>query len=110
MNTLKLKLNDNNLDQVVNYLIHKGKFDYENHGANMSVLISDNIRLIDMTAHVNIVILKKEADYIYIDVISGGGEDGLLDFSGLVNKDYTGITARTIYDYAELYELLIEKV
>jgi hypothetical protein len=76
----------------------------------MSVLISDNLRLIDMTAHLNMIILKQDASCIYLDVISGGGDDGLLDFSGLVDKDYTGITARLLFDYAELYELHIEPV
>ncbi|QNF33124.1 hypothetical protein HUW51_10445 [Adhaeribacter swui] len=110
MTVKKLKLNDSNLDQLVDYLIRAGKFDYEKHGADMTILVQDNLLLTDMTAHLNILILKNEAGFILADVISGGGEDGLLDFSGLVDKDYAGITARLLYDYAQLYELVIEPV
>ncbi|PSR56697.1 hypothetical protein AHMF7605_25975 [Adhaeribacter arboris] len=107
MTTLKLKLTDTNLDQLVNYLIKDGKFDYENHGEDMSILISNNLLLIDLTAHLNIVILKKAASFIYIDIISGGGEDSLLS---LAEKGYAQSNARLIHDYAELYELPVEPI
>lgn len=107
---LKLKISDNNLDQLVNYLIHEREFDYENHSVDMSILISDNLRLVDMTSHLNMVILKKEASSIHIDIISGGGDDSLLDFNGSVDKGYTRWTAKAIYEYAELYELQVEPV
>jgi hypothetical protein len=110
MTVLKLKLNNNDLDQLVNYLIQERQFDYENHSVDMSVLISDNLRLLDMTSHVNMVIIKKEGSFIRIDVISGGGDDGLLDFSGSVDKGYTRSTAKAVYGYAELYDFKIEPV
>ncbi|QMU30408.1 hypothetical protein [Adhaeribacter radiodurans] len=107
MTTLKLKLNNNNLDQLVHYLIKDGKFDYENHGEDMSILISDNLLLLNLAVHLNIVILKKAASSIYIDVISGGGEDNLLH---LAEKGYANSNALLMYDYAELYELQIEQI
>jgi hypothetical protein len=110
MTVLKLKISDNNLDQLVNYLIQERQFDYEKHTDDLSILISDNHRLLDSTSHLNIVIMKKEASFIYIDVISGGGEDGLFDFSGSVDKGYARLTAKVIYEYAELYELQVEAV
>jgi hypothetical protein len=110
MNVLRLKISDNNLDQLVNYLIQARQFVYEKHGADVSILISDHFRLIDTTSHVNIVIMKKEGSFIYIDVISGGGDDGLLDFSKRVDKGYAQMAAEAIYDYAELYELKVEEL
>jgi hypothetical protein len=109
MTALKLKLNDSNLDQLVNYLIKERKFDYENHSQDMSILISHNARLIDMTFHVNMVIIKKEGPVIYIDVITAGG-DVLLDFNAGVEKGYIRENSKVVYEYAELYELRVEQL
>jgi hypothetical protein len=110
MTVFQLKIIDNNLDQLVNYLIQERKFDYENHSLNESILISDNLRLVDMTSHLDIVILKKEDGFICIDLISGGGDDNIFDLSGRVDKGFAQLTAKAIYDFAKLYKLHVERV
>lgn len=108
MTVLKLKLVDNDLDKLVNCLIRERLFDYENHSTDMSILISDNLRLADVTSLLNTVVLKRESSFILIDLISGGGHDGL--FSGMVQQDYVRGAAKAIYEYAELYGLQIDPV
>ncbi|MBD0369041.1 MAG: hypothetical protein ICV53_23420 [Flavisolibacter sp.] len=110
MTVLKLKLTDNNLDQLVNYLIQELNFDYENHSTDMSILIADNLYFIHMSAQLNMIIMKKEASFILIDIIGGGGGDGILNMDFGTEKGYTKRTAKVIYKYAEEYSLAVEPV
>lgn len=71
MTVLKLKIGDANLEGLVDYLIRERIFDHENRSGDASILLSGDLRLADMTACLNMLILKKEAPFIWIDVISG---------------------------------------
>lgn len=110
MTVLKLKITDDNLDQLVNYLIQELNFDYENHSIDMSILIADNFYLLNMTAQLNMIILKKEAAFILIDIIGGGGGDGIFNMDFGSEKGYTIRTSTVIYKYAEEYSLTAEPI
>ncbi len=74
----------------------------------MSILIADNLRVSTMTAHLNMIILKSEVAAIWIDIISGGGRDGLWTaMVGGAEKIYTESTANVIHEYAEANKLTV---
>ena len=106
MAELKLKISDSNLDQLVNYLIRKLDFDYENHSADMSILMSRNFGFLflrNVSTKLKMVILKKEKSFILIDIIAEGDETIIFPESG-----YTKKVAKLIYRYAEERTLTVE--
>lgn len=107
---MKVRIRDNRLDQLVNHLIQELKFDYENHSVDMSVLAAENFYFRTMSAQVNMVILKKEASFILIDIMGGGGGSGLLNIDWGSEKGYTGKVTKVINKYSAAHNLIVETV
>ena len=100
MTIVKLKIADNKLDMLVNYIVEELAFDYENHSPDVSILAVENLSFRNPSGQFNIVIFKREADFILVDVIAGGGNRGLLDAIGNSEKGYTQLVTKKIHTYA----------
>ena len=108
MTIVKLKIADENLDALVNYVIEELEFSYENHSANVSILAVENLSFRNPAGQLNLVIFKRENASILVDVITGGGNRGLLDIIGNSEKGYVRTVTQKIQAYATEYRLRVE--
>src|SRR3954453_5325906 len=100
MTVLKLKISDDNLDELVNYLIQELSFDYECHSQDMSILMADSFYPIKIQAQVNMMFFKRDTSFILTDIIGAGGGDGILNLDWGTEKGYTKTAAKAIHQYA----------
>ena len=109
MKILKLKINDGDLDRLVNYLIEHLSFDYENHSTEMSVIASEEFYFRTFSAQLNMIIARKETSYILIDIVGAAGGSGLLIIDWWSEKGYTNRVKKVLNKYKEEFNLVIEK-
>ena len=76
MNISRIRISEDNLDRLVNFLIQELRFDYENHSVDMTILASEDYYLRNTSAQLNMIILKKEESSVLIDIIGAGGGTG----------------------------------
>jgi hypothetical protein len=110
MRIVKLKINDADLDRIVNYLIEHLSFDYENHSTEMSILASEEFYFRTFSAQLNMIIVKKEMSDILIDIIGAAGGSGLLNIDWWSEKGYTNRAKKVINKYKDEFNLIIENV
>ena len=79
MRIRSIKMQTTDLDAVVNFTIEKIKFVYENHTEIMSLLMKESFHLRTMSGQTQSVIFKLKENCIYIDILAGGGGQGLLN-------------------------------
>jgi hypothetical protein len=82
MEILKYKLFSTDLDQLVNFLADHLPFDYENHSPDMSVLAQEEYHLRSTSTQLNMVIAKRQEEYILVDIMGSAGG------SGMFNSDF----------------------
>jgi hypothetical protein len=109
MKTVKLKVNDGDLDRLVNYLIEHLSFDYENHTKDMSILASEEFYFRTFSAQLNMIVARKEMPCILIDIIGAAGGSGILNIDWWSEKGYTNRVRKVLNRYKDEFNLIIEK-
>ncbi|TDH28093.1 hypothetical protein EXU57_06440 [Segetibacter sp. 3557_3] len=109
MTDAKLKISEENLDQLVAFLIQEWSFDFEKHSTDASILISENFYFRNMSTQMNIVILKKENNSILIDIVAGGGA-GIFHVDLNSAKAFVDGMSKLVMKYAKEYGLNVRKI
>lgn len=108
MTIVKLKLQDNNLDRLVNSLIEVLDFAYENHCPDMSVLAPEQFYLRNMSTQMNLIVLKREASSILIDVMGAAGGSGMLNLDLGSEDSFARRATKKVHNYASAHNLAVE--
>ncbi len=110
MEISKFKLLTEDLDQLVNYLADHLPFDYENHSGDMSVLAQEEYHLRSTSTQLNMVIAKKHADYILLDIIGSAGGSGMLNNDFGSEKAYLRKAFAVLERYCEEFTIDLEEL
>jgi len=110
MKTTQYKLSTDDLDKTVNYLIEFLPFDYENHSLNMSVLASEAYYMRNGSTQLNMIIAKREASYLLIDVMGSAGGRGPQNWDWGSEKSYIKKVKRVLDEYAKEFSLTLEEL
>jgi hypothetical protein len=110
MEILKYKLISTDLDQLVNYLADHLPFDYENHGRDMSVLAQEEYHLRSTSTQLNMVIAKREAEYILLDIIGSAGGSGMFNSDFGSEKGYLNTACAVLERFVEEHGCDIEEL
>lgn len=110
MKTAKFLLKNENLEELVNYLISSRGFSYENHSPFMSVLIEESFYWRTSSAQLNVVMAKRKEDRIYITAVGGGGGTGVFNISWGAEKSFLRQMRKLLVRYTEAHDIvLLEK-
>ncbi len=110
MQLKSLQLHTQNLDQAVNFVIDKVKFEYENHSADMSILVNESFHLRTMSGQIDMVIFKLKDDCIYIDIIAGGGGHGILNLNLGSENQFVKSVSNVLDEFAANQNILCVKI
>ncbi len=110
MKIRSLKVYHSNLDKIVNYVADKVKFEYENHSSDMSILLYESFHLRTMSGQVDMVIFKLNKDYIYIDILAGGGGEGILNLDLWSENEFIRCVENVLNEYVSNEEVIIETI
>lgn len=110
MEISKFKLITEDLDQLVNYLADHLPFDYENHSRDLSVLAQEEYHLRSTSTQLNMVIAKKHADYILLDIIGSAGGAGMLNCDFGTEREYVNKAFVVLERFCEEFNLDLEEL
>jgi len=110
MEISKYRLSTSDLDQTVNYLADKLRFDYENHSSEMSVLAEEEYHLRSGSSQLNMVIAKKKEDYILLDIMGCAGGAGMLNCDFGTEKMYLKKVYPVLEMYCDEFGLVLEEL
>lgn len=109
MEISKFRLGTSDLDQTVNYLADNLPFDYENHSGEMSVLAQEEYHLRSSSTQLNMIIAKKQEDYILLDVMGSAGGSGAFNFDYGSEKGYLRKACEVLERYCEEFGIAMEE-
>jgi hypothetical protein len=99
MKIAKLKTIAKNKDELIQFLGDSISPDYENIQSNMTVFVKENFYFRNNSTQLNMIIIRVDAVFLYIDIIGGGGGTGWLNITWGSEKSFVRKTCRTIEEF-----------
>ena len=84
-------------------------FDYKNHSTDMSVMACEEFYFRNNSTQLNMVIVKKEASKLLIDVMWTAGGTGIMNFNLWSEKGYIKRVRKVLNEFTEEFNLELDE-
>jgi hypothetical protein len=96
MKIAKLKINAKYKGELIQFLGDSIGPDYENIQPDMTVFVKEDFYFRNNSTQLNMIIIRVDTAFLYIDIIGGGGGTGWFNISWGSEKSFVKKTCRTI--------------